>query len=99
MGKKIALLLKKNRHSDRHTEEGQIVVFNIEEGQVIGVENQIIRSRDINDLSLWALKKKIKEIYTPEVDEQIRSFFGKMGIHVRKYDELGDNKLFNTFIF
>lgn len=94
---KIALLLRQKR--DDETERiGQAVLFDVEKDKVVGVQNETLGTKDVRSLSSWAITKKVKEIYLPEVDEQVRSFFRALGISMKRYDELDDNKLFQTFI-
>lgn len=96
---KIALLMKsKKQQKSEQQDVEQAVVFDVENDKVIGVENETFGSKDVKDLSFWALKKKVKEIYTPEVDEHVRVFFSLLGINIRRYDELSDDRLFQTFI-
>ncbi len=96
---KIALLLKSKKQPKTTNNYEQAVVFDVEKDKVVGVENETLKStKDVKALTSWALTKKVKEIYTPDVDEQLRSFFRKLGINVRGYDELSDDRLFQTFI-
>jgi hypothetical protein len=95
---KIALLLKskkqlKSNHVDR------AVVFNVEKDKVVGVENTTLTSKDVHTLTSWAQTKKVKKIYMPHVDDQLRLFFNKLGISLKGYDELSEDRLFRTFIF
>ncbi|MDR1557355.1 MAG: hypothetical protein LBS88_10065 [Tannerellaceae bacterium] len=95
---KIALLLKSKKQPKlQHFE--QAVVFDVEKDKVVGVENATLESKDVKALTSWAQTKKVKEIYTPYVDEQLRLFFSKLGISLKAYDELSDDRLFRTFIF
>lgn len=94
---KIALVLRQNeQRNDEHI--SQVVVFDVESDRVVGVENATVQSSDVDTLSRWALTEQVKEIYIPEVDEQLKPIFRMNGITMKRYDELGDNKLFQTFI-
>ncbi|MDR1980475.1 MAG: hypothetical protein LBQ39_02495 [Tannerellaceae bacterium] len=95
---KIALLLRGKKQSKTDGHINHAVVFEIEKDKVVGVESEILESKDAKYLSFWALTKKVKEIYIPDMDEHLRAFFRKMGIRVKKYDELTDDRLFQTFI-
>jgi hypothetical protein len=95
---KVALFLKsrkqpKSNHLDR------AVVFDVKKDKVVGVENTTLTSKDVHSLTSWAQTKKVKKIYMPHVDDQLRSFFNKLGISLKGYDELSDDRLFRTFIF
>lgn len=94
---RIALVLKQNEEKiGEHI--SQIVVFDVESDKVIGVENATVESDDVGILSKWALTEQVEEIYIPEVDDQVKPIFRMNGITMKAYDELGDNKLFQTFI-
>jgi hypothetical protein len=95
---KIALLLK-NRKQPKVEHFDRAVVFEVEKDKVVGVENAILGTNDVSALTLWAQTKKIKEVYMPYVDEQLRLFFSRLDIILKGYDELSDNRLFQTFIF
>lgn len=95
---KIALLLRSKRQPKDEGNVEQAVVFDVEKDKVVGVENETLDSKDVKSLTSWALTKKVKEIYAPYVDEQLRHFFHLIGINMMGYDELNDNRLFQTFI-
>lgn len=95
---KIALLLKPKKQKEVTKNANQAVVFNVEGNKVVGVENETLETKDVNYLSFWALTRRVKEIYTPEIDEEAKKLFKKLGISIKNYDELEDNRLFNTFI-
>ncbi|GEM_PF-1115998 len=96
---KIALLLRSKKQPKNEKQEVEkAVVFEVEHDKVVGVESETLEAKDFNDLSFWALTKKVKEVYTPHLDEQMRILFSKLGIKIRGYDELSDDRLFQTFI-
>ncbi|MDH6303556.1 hypothetical protein M2459_000510 [Parabacteroides sp. PF5-5] len=95
---KIALLLRSKKQPKTVNDVEQAVVFDVEKDKVVGVENETLQSKDVKELTSWALTRKVKEIYTPQADEQLRNFFSSLGINIRGYDELSDNRLFQTFI-
>ncbi|MDR1161579.1 MAG: hypothetical protein LBK45_04480 [Tannerellaceae bacterium] len=95
---KIALLLKSKKQSKNETEVERAVVFDVEKNKVVGVESETLQSKDVKALTSWAQAKKVKEIYSPFVDEQLRIICKALGIKVRGYDELSDDRLFQTFI-
>ncbi|MDR1918751.1 MAG: hypothetical protein LBQ65_03775 [Tannerellaceae bacterium] len=95
---KIALLLK-NRKQPKSNQFEQAVVFDVERDKVVGVENTTLESKDVHALTSWAQTKKVKEIYSPYADDHLRQFFSKLGISLKAYDELSDDRLFQTFIF
>lgn len=96
---RIALVLRQKdepKKVDEHV--SQVVVFDVEKDRVVGVENMTVASEDVDSLTHWALAEQVEEIFIPKVDDQVKPLFGKRGITMKGYDELGDNKLFRTFI-
>lgn len=94
---KIALLLKSKKQPQANHVD-QAVVFHVEKDKVVGVENTTLESKDVTSFMSWMQTRKVNEIYSPYADERLRSFFGKLGISFKTYDELSDNRLFRTFI-
>ncbi|MDR1646284.1 MAG: hypothetical protein LBS05_10805 [Tannerellaceae bacterium] len=94
---KIALLLKSRKQPANHFDRA--VVFDVEKDRVVGVENTTLEPKDAQALTSWAQMKRVKEVYTPQADDQLRLFLSKLGISLKAYDELSDNRLFRTFIF
>lgn len=95
---RIALLLRSKKQPKDEKNVEQAVVFDVENDKVVGVENDTLRSKGVEELKFWAQTKRVKEIYSPYVDEQVRTFFRKLGITIKGYDELSDDRLFKTFI-
>lgn len=95
---RIALVLEQKRQDEVDRHVSQVVIFNVEKDKVIGVENETVDATKQYSLSLWALTNKVNEIYVPRVDEWIKILSGMMGVNIRSYDELRDDKLFQTFI-
>jgi hypothetical protein len=95
---KIALLLK-SKKQPKSSQFDRAVVFDVEKDKVVGVENTTLESKDVNALTSWAQTQKVKEIYSPYADDHLRQFFSKLGISLKGYDELSDDRLFRTFIF
>ncbi len=95
---RMALVLKQKEQDEVDRHISQAIVFNVEDGKVVGVENETVEAGNFTSLSTWALANKIKTIYLPAVDEWVRTFFWMMGITMKAYDESVDDKLFQTFI-
>lgn len=95
---KIALVLRQKRQDETGGDISQAVVFNVENGKVTGVENETVEAANLNSLFIWALSRKVGEIYIPEVADWVKLLFHAVGITIKRYDELEDNKLFQTFI-
>jgi hypothetical protein len=95
---KIALLLK-SKKQPKSNDIDRAVIFEVEKDKVTGVENAVLESTDVHALTFWAQTEKVGKIYTPYADDRLRLFFNRLGICLKGYDELSDDKLFRTFIF
>jgi len=96
---RIALVLKQQKkQSEVDGHISQAVIFEVENDKVVGVENESVNAGNLNTLFTWALTRKVKEIYIPEVDDWVKLLFQLIGVTMKRYDELEDNKLFQTFI-
>ncbi|GHT30957.1 hypothetical protein AGMMS49574_11840 [Bacteroidia bacterium] len=95
---KIALLLKSKKQPKSESDIDKAVVFDLEKDKVVGVESGTLESKDAKELTSWALTNEVQEIYSPNVDEQHRLSLSKVGVRIKGYDELADDRLFRTFI-
>jgi len=95
---RIALVLRQKKQDEMNGHISQAVVFNVENDRVIGVENETVDLSNLNSLFIWVFKHRVKEIYIPDVDDWVKLLFHAVGVTIKRYDELEDNKLFQTFI-
>ncbi len=94
---RIALVLRQEKKEvDDHI--SNVVIFDLEKDKVVGVKNRKVESDNLDSLSSMALTEQVKEIFIPEANDKVKPYFVKNGITMKCYDELGDNKLFQTFI-
>jgi hypothetical protein len=96
---KVALLMKSKVLPKSADNPAQAIVFDVEKSKVVGVENDTLESKDLHAITSWAITRKIKEIFSPSVNEQHRQHLGREGIELKSYDELEEDSLFRTFIF
>ncbi|MCC8134480.1 MAG: hypothetical protein LUG96_08495 [Tannerellaceae bacterium] len=95
---RIALVLKEDAQDSMTTTTSQAVIFNVVNNKVVGVENETLESQKIHNLSVWAVCKKINQIYVPEVNESLKNMCNKIGVVVDPYEELNNNQLFKNYI-
>jgi len=96
---KIALLLKDDKIDESYTETIPIIVLHTDSNSIVEVEKDIIVKKDVNYLALWLLTKRIKEVYVMDIDPLIRKLFEKLGVVVRKYEDIEKNPLLRRFIY
>jgi len=95
---KIALLLKDDKIDESYMDTMPIIVLHTDSQSVVEVEKDLMVKKDINYLALWLLTKKIKEIYVMDIDPLIKKLFEKLGVIVRKYEDMDRNPLLKKFI-
>lgn len=95
---KVALFLKDNEIKETDADVIPIIILHLGDKAVMEVEKDIIVKKDINYLALWLLTKKIKEIYVMDIHPSVRKLFEKLGVKVRKHDEMYKNPLLKEFI-
>ncbi|MCC8197123.1 MAG: hypothetical protein LIP06_00700 [Tannerellaceae bacterium] len=94
---RVALFLKQDpKEGVENT--GKVVVFTVKENKVVGVENDTVDIEKSGHLSLWALTKKIDEIYIPVINDSIEKLFLSLGITLKSYEELAEDQLFKNYI-
>ncbi len=95
---KIALFLKNDKIDDSDIDTIPIIVLHTDSNTVVEIEKDIIVKKDVNYLALWLLTKRIKEVYVMDIDPLIRQLFERLGVVVRKYDDMKKNPLLRKFI-
>ncbi|NDV97520.1 hypothetical protein D0T84_21885 [Dysgonomonas sp. 521] len=96
---KIALFLKDDKIDESDTNTIPIIVLHTDGNSIVEVEKDIIVKKDVNYLALWLLTKRIKELYVMDIDPLIRKLFEKLGVSVRKYEDIDKNPLLRKFIY
>jgi hypothetical protein len=95
---KIALFLKDDKIDESYMDTIAIIVLHTNNNSVVEVEKDIVVKKDINYLALWLLTKRIKEIYVTDIDSMVKRLFEKLGVTVRKYEEIEKNPVLKEFI-
>lgn len=95
---KIVLFLKNDKIDDSDIDTIPIIVLHTDSNTVVEIEKDILVKKDVNYLALWLLTKRIKEVYVMDIDPLIRQLFERLGVVVRKYDDMKKNPLLRKFI-
>ncbi|MBN9301717.1 MULTISPECIES: hypothetical protein [Dysgonomonas] len=95
---KIALFLKNDKIDDSDIDTIPIIVLHTDSNTVVEIEKDILVKKDVNYLALWLLTKRIKEVYVMDIDPLIQQLFERLGVVVRKYDDMKKNPLLRKFI-
>lgn len=95
---KIALFLKEDKIDDIRTDTIPIIVLHTDNTSVVDVEKDMIVKKDINYMALWLLTKRIKAIYVMDIDPMIKKLFEKLGVMVKRYEDMEKNPLLKEFM-
>ena len=91
---KVAIFINKNELTTIHEEKVCVVIFDIEDDKVVGVENIDLKEHDKKSIENWLKQKAINRIYLSQTDNQTHQKLKLNGIKVRTLDTLENDKLF-----
>lgn len=91
---KVAIFINKNELTTIHEEKVCVVIFDIEDDKVVGVENIDLKEHDKKSIENWLKQKAINRIYLSQIDDHTHEKLKLNGIKVRTLDTLENDKLF-----
>ena len=91
---KVAIFINKNELTTIHEEKVCVVIFDIEDDKVVGVENIDLKEHDKKSIENWLKQKAINRIYLSQIDDHTHEKLKLNGIKVRTLDKLENDKLF-----
>ena len=91
---KVAIFINKNELTTIHEEKVCVVIFDIEDDKVVGVENINLEEHNKKSIENWLKQKSINQIYLSEIYNQTHQKLKLNGIKVRTLDTLENDKLF-----
>lgn len=96
---KIAIFFKNDNLRAFHDKGIEILVFQIINNQVVGVESLIPNSDKSEDRLQFLKSKGINGIYLLEIEEECRENLQRNNIEVMTGKMLSNDKLFNSLYF
>lgn len=93
---KVAVFTKNNELASLHEENIHVIIFNMEEDKVVGVENRILEKHTNHSIINWLYYKSINQIYIMEIDDQVYLELNSKGVKVKTLESLKNDKLYNT---
>ena len=93
---KVAIFIKNNELTALHEEKIRVVIFNMENDKVVGVENITLEEQYKDSIVNWLSNKSINQVYLSEIDEQTHQKISLKGIRVKTYETLKNDKLYNS---
>ena len=91
---KVAIFINKNELTTIHEEKVCVVIFDIEDDKVVGVENIDLEEHNKKSIENWLKQKAINRIYLSQTDDHTHEKLKLNGIKVRTLDKLENDKLF-----
>jgi len=95
---KVALFLNDEKIAEKDTDVILIIILHLTNNAIIEIEKEIIIKKDINYLSLWLLTKHIQEVFVMDIDPMVKKLFERLGVVVRKHEEIEKNSLLRQFL-
>lgn len=95
---KIALFLEDEKLKAINVDAMSVLIVNMSNDKIVNVKNDSLYSRDLNYISLWLLKEKINVIYILNADENMRSYFKRIDVEVKTFEDLKENPQLNLFL-
>ncbi len=93
---KAAVFLKNNELTVLDEKRVQVVIFNIKNDKVKGVENITLEKQTNDSIVNWLYLKSIDQIHISEIDNQTYKAITSQGIKVKTLKNLENDKLYNT---
>lgn len=93
---KVALFIKKNELTVLHEEKARVVVFDIKEDKVVGVENVFLENKNNDSIANWLKQNSIKQIYLSQIDIQTYQKLNSKDIKVKTLESIENDKLFKS---
>jgi len=95
---KVAMFIRNTDMEAMRVEALNVMVFDIDNNTIKGMENDCLYNKSIDYISLWLINKKIDTIYIEESDEEITSYFNKLNISVKTHNDLEQEPLLKMFM-
>lgn len=99
MKKKIAVPTQKGKLSKGISDNTMFNLFDVEDGKVVRFEQGKPEEINFKYASWWMSCKKITELYIDEIADELKEMLVRLGIIVKKKDELSDDEFFNRLVF
>ena len=93
---KVAIFIKKNELTVLHEKKARVVIFNIKEDKVVGVENIILENQNNDSIVSLLHSNSINQIYLSDIDDHSHQKLTSKGIKVKTLESLKDDKLFRS---
>ncbi|MCC8142514.1 MAG: hypothetical protein LUD02_00225 [Tannerellaceae bacterium] len=94
---RVALVLKQDKQEEVENTQ-KVVVFTVQENKVVGVENETVDTAKEGHLSLWALTKKVNEIYMPAITESLQKLFHAIDVTLMSYEDMAESRIFRNYL-
>lgn len=93
---KVAIFINKNELTVLHEEKARVVVFNIKEEKVVGVENIILEDQNNDSIVNLLHSNSINQIYLSDIDDYSYHKLTAKGIKVKTLESLENDELFRS---
>jgi len=95
---KVAIFIKNNQMETLKVEAIYMLILNLENDIIVGMETNYMYSSNIDHVSLYLISKQVNVLYIECADDTVKDFFRKFGITVKTYEDLKENHIFRAFL-
>jgi len=95
---RVAMFIRDNDMEAIRVEALNVMVFDIENNTIKGMENDCLYNKGVDYISLWLINKKIDTIYIEESDEDTIRYFDKLNITVKTHKDLEHEPILKMFM-
>ena len=95
---KVAMFVRNKRVARPDSDAMCALIFNVENGKITGMEDTYLYNMTVNYISLWLIAREINVFYIQNIKDEDKSFFEKIGITARTFNEIDNGHIFRAFI-
>lgn len=94
---KVAIFVRDDKMKRLNINAMHVLIFNLENDKIIGMEDDYLYKKDPNYISLWLITRKIRIIYVQDIDNASRNYFKSIGIAVKTLEDISNDHIFRVF--
>jgi len=95
---RIAMFIKNNEMKPMNVDAVNVLLFEIINNTIKGMESNCFYNKNINHISLWLINKEVNIIYLEDADSDLISYFKRLDIIVKKHEDIKDNPILKLFL-
>jgi len=95
---RVAMFIRNNNMKAIRIDAFNVLVLDIEDNTIKGMENDCLYNKNINYISLWLINKEVSIIYVEDADDDLIKYFKRLDITVKKHKDLERDPILKVFM-